>query len=542
MNLSGVIRRSDIPVDIAGVEMIGVDSWQESFWWPVEHSAFQGYWDKITSTLFTAINSSASPYRNILIASWKASYEYAQYVFLLLAERMAAKHGRRLLIHDLTRYSQLVRIERCIEYSHPNVFPYPEPRSHRARQSARIFRDNMNQPLQSAALLAGLRSPKYLSLGRPKGLRQLFCAQNGIKPLCIPIEYLSSPAGRHEADSTWIEAGQELAMQYARLTQDLCGPLGREQLDFLSRFLTGALNEYFSCYYSSLDRLDRIVKAAGATLLASSLGHPFCRTIVQAFRAMGGRVIGFSHGNLFAYPLRGTRLFNDYAVSDTYVVTSDSEARNVKTSLEHITPSLPELSAQIVVTNDYSGRNAAKRQHRRTVPPNEIMLAGSALNTPQHPEWPELMGVKLLHMELFFAKEMAKRGFSVTYKAHPSVGESASRIFAGRVKTIITDRFENVADTAHCIAHLTFASTTFGAALSMDIPHIFMNGVDLHWMPDVLSAVKNRSFFMTPVVHSDNSVLPATDDLDRISGQLRDPEQLENKMEAGMRLIRELQR
>lgn len=471
-----------VPVAIDGIKHIGVKNWMQQYDMPAQGREFYAIYEYVQNqylTLFVHHARSEHAYwlavANITFPNW-----VARGIFNNLMKDRLIKAGVEYVID-----SEKHKIDDW-------AFPHPVTQLASIAQEQHLFEN---------------------AKGWTKiGIRRLFASFLDDRPT-----YLLGNPGRSEAE--WYSKEHHLHMlQLSTGLFDLPFPQTpnsvpqksltektsaffnaiEKQYSFLPSFwrnyFEDNMKEYWHRSASIFAGCHRVFKMMpGKELYATSLSRPLNRVILAAWRQAGKSVIGFSHGNNFAYAYEKAYLYDLMSIASHIATSSKGEAQQFEElaqkhshGLKMAIP-LPPSKSRYLPLFEHLQQTVPKVTHVKTV-----MLVGFPFNDVFYTYIPSQHDFSNLHLEIRLAQLLKSKGYRVLYKAHPESLAESQNLFEDYVDEVIPDRFEEVFRRADCLIYTTSRTSTFGFSLLTPKPIVLLNLEEVMWYPTVFELLKKR--------------------------------------------------
>ena len=462
------------PVDIYGVKKIGIEKWQEDFFWPVTDEEFFSLCDHTEAVLREEIEGSEQTPRDVLIAGINLAYEYASVLHALLVIKRLQEKGCEILFDEKSNYYRELLSERVLDNS-KEKHGKKDLIGDRIKQIIKFFVFNH---FSFRSITATCHSHlRVLSLGSFTPLKKDFC--RGHKSLVFhgsALKYLKSVhvASLSEHDFAEIEnTAKSLTERIVKVALEMDIPISDFSKTYLEFLAKTRLQPLYKVYKSVLHD----ARKKTDVLLLSEVAKPVNKAICLALkRKFGTKIVGFEHGNTFGNFKSKRFAANELAHCDEFVVSSRNSIANFKES-QSISKVPYGRSTKIVAVAASYYRKLWNRNRTLPLPEkiSKMMLIGFPMNQHRYDEIAGHFSLFHLDLELRLVRFLKTQGLRVVYKVHPDRFEEARGVFEGLAHEICPEPFEKV--YLDCDAYL-FAhadTSTFGIALCTNKPVILIN-------------------------------------------------------------------
>jgi len=479
------------PVDIYGVKKLGIEKWQQDFFWPVADEEFFSLCDHTEAALQEEIESRDQALRDVLIANSSLAHEYASVLHALLVIKRLREKGYEILFDERSLYYWELLSERLRDNSNakPGVKDLVKDR---IKQVVKFF--VFNQFSFKSALSTLHSRKRVISLGSFSELKKDFCRQQGglvlhWSPLRYSKSIHESVFNRH--DTLKIEhAAESLAGRMVKVAWEKDIPINDFSRRYLEVLAKPRLQSIYKVYNSVLhDDRQRI-----DLLLLSEVAKPANKAICLALkRKFGTRIIGFEHGNTFGNFKSKRFAANELAHCDEFVVSSRNSIANFRES-QSLSRVPYGKSTEIVAVPASHYQELWNRNRTLSLPERirKIMLIGFPMNQYRYDDVAGHFSLFHLDLELRLARFLKEQGLRVVYKVHPDRLEEARGIFDALADEIRPEPFEKV--YLDCDAYLFghADSSTFGIALCTNKPLILIDAAGKAWNKKPFDLIRKR--------------------------------------------------
>ena len=236
----------------------------------------------------------------------------------------------------------------------------------------------------------------------------------------------------------------------------------------------------------------RALKTKPETLLVSGGTNPFRKVAVLAFQREGVDTKVFYHGNDFG--ARITRNGHRGEVSHCqkfYCPTETICATYERNYGENVTEKRYGTKYFSVYQPGSDRFLAYKRvETRKTV--SKVLLLGRPLNFFRITDARLSHFIQKVNLDLNLIQILNSLNFTVLYKPHPEWTHVANSLIHPRDATIVEGAFEDHWEKADVCIFTTVTSTTFGYALSTNLPIVLLDPVGNEWDMTMRQLVRAR--------------------------------------------------
>ena len=478
------------PVDIFGVKKVGVEKWQEAFFWPVSDREYFSFTDQIGNSFHEEMQKGSRTLRDVLLSHTGLIQQYGMVLHALVVVDRLKEAGHDVFLHDESRYYSeiLTGNFKC----QPSLLEVKsaERAKNRIKQIAKFLLKNR---FSSGSLLKAFRDHKVgVSLGSFVRLKREYCSKNDL--LVTHKSYVdflqwAAPQGRARVGEIE-DVVQNIVGNIARLTGNMGFTLDSALKAYLRELGRWPLSHSYSLYQGIVQSYPKRIDL----LLLSEVAKPINKTICFALkRKFNTKVVGFEHGNTFGSLLSRYFAPNELAHCDEYIVAASKSIPNFREAQR--TARLPygtETQISSMNTNYY--RVLAERS--KTLPASakirRVMLIGFPMNQNRYMDFPGHFSLFHLDLELRLLAFMKQRGFKTIYKAHPDRLREVKGVFERFSDEIRAEVFEEVYHTCDAYLFGHTDTSTFGIAVCTNKPIIVIEIEGKPWKGNAHELVSKR--------------------------------------------------
>ena len=481
------------PIDIAGINNIGLEKWLENYYIPVTGKEYY----KIYKDIFSAYLSVLKQY-NHGVVYWIASsnittpVHVSRYILELLRFiRLKDKGYDYIVGQKKERIPEDISTFEFSSISNINMIGKKISKltlQERAKNILRTIKYNISpRHFTNKYFLKNISKPVFFIGDITQHEVVSFCRENGIAPIHLSSMILAKQIPvRINNDSQYVEM-MEFIMNFLNLVRKQHPIIGNSTFELLRR----AIEECFS--YSLIyfrQNIRFFSKHKPKNLLATGLGIQIHRLYCSAWRYSGGKVTGFSHGNSYSHGYT-PNVFKVLSMVDQYIVLSKGNEEIIRQAAKKFMPDYKKPDIVHLKNNVYK----PLFERLQIAPPvstiKRIMVVGNvrinyaALDTEYH-------AFARLYHQLEIVKLLKDNGYYVIYKPRPDSSTETKAIFETYASEVLTDRFEDVYHYADCLLFSAPYSTTFGFSLLTNKPIVLMNAEGYPWYPRAFELIKKR--------------------------------------------------
>ena len=233
-------------------------------------------------------------------------------------------------------------------------------------------------------------------------------------------------------------------------------------------------------------------------IYVGSSAKPTSKILSFACQNAGGKSTSFSHGNelglhvefQFERPTSEFGCYNEFVFSSPLSTEKYTNLVNLKRFpiysdthlITSVQPTYRRLTHKLKHCSSKSGSK----------PGNKVMLVGFPMSPHRYWNYQNAFFYDALKLEIEICIKLTDAGYNVIYKAHPDRLGFVENIIGKYVHKVVTDKFEDVVNTAdQIIFHYTHTST-FGFALCTDKPILLCSSEIAKIDPEDLSKLESR--------------------------------------------------
>jgi len=483
------------PIDIYGVESMGIDKWLNNYYVPVTGKEFYAIYKNVLHAYISILKK----YDNeevywLAVSQLRLPLLISRYILEILTLSRLKEKGYGYILgqkkekipEDITTYeftglSDINLIGKRMSALTPQG---------RAKNILRTIKYNISPGhLINKNFLKNISKPYYIIGNRIQREVVSFCRENEIAPIHLSsMIFAKKVPVRMNNDSQYVEM-MEFVMKFSTLVRKQHPILDNSTFELLRMNIE-------ECFRASLFFLRQNIrvfdKYKPKNLLVTGLGAPIHRLFCSAWRYGGGEVIGITHGNSYCFGYTPATNF-EISIPTHYITYSRGHEKLVKQVKKDFSYGL-RMSEITHFKQSFCYpifKNLQKCPLVKKV--KKIMIVGSVIkyyfvmNTEYHP-------FARLYNDIQLMKSLKKTGYSTIYKPRPGILTENKGVFGTYADRVLTDSFEDIYHYADCLLFSSPYSSTFGFALLTNKPIVLINVEGYLWHPRVLELIKKRCY------------------------------------------------
>ena len=356
-----------------------------------------------------------------------------------------------------------------------------------------FFFNRKNKPLK---LIKELINPENLSIGSFDYLKQNYTEENKI--LCSHydwIDILNKNTDRLDKETLSISEKRKIYQIKNKVIRPFLLKIYSYKGNIL--FFKGIKKTFLEqIWINRYEDLYKIFKVSYKqkkfkTVLVSELGNPYHKVIMYSNYMKGARIISFNHGNDFG-------MFHNKWAHQSLISHSLKycfETKQIKKNYEE-TKKLRPLEK--ITNTEYLSLNSNryeeirnKNKFRKISSPNRVMLIGFPMHINRYLNSPYSFFHYKLKIEFQVGEILKKLNYFSIYKAHPARLKQIGSII-NNYDLFISKEFEKVWNDAGVIIFTSLGSSTFGYAINLPIPIVYLNSEGTPLNKKKLKLLKQR--------------------------------------------------
>lgn len=494
------------PVDVFGIKKIGIEKWQDEFFWPVKDDEFFFLIDQVCHEFQQEIESQSQTLQDIMVSASGLTHQYALFLHSLLVIKRLQDHGYQILCDDRSEYYWEL-LNKKFKTNFNQTHKKSEIIKDSVKQVIKFFIFNRFSPENIISTFETRKT--VLSLGSFTQLkRDFFKNHKGLILHGSNLRYFRSNhrrAGRKGSPPEVRSTVESLGKRLLRIAFRSDIPLD----DFSQKYLELMTEQSFKTLHEIYDRILRNSRKRIDVLLLSEVAKPVNKAICFALkRKFGTKVIGFEHGNTFGNTLSKGLASTEMAHCDEFIVSTSNSIANFR-EIQKISRFPYGKSTKIlsVDTSYYKRLWQINRSSSLPVKIRTVMLIGFPMNQYRYDEVPGHFSLFHLDLELRLLRFFRKNGLRVIYKVHPNRLKEAKGIFEGLAHEIKSEPFEEVYQECDAYVFGHTDTSTFGIALCTNKPIISIEIQGKRWNPGPYELIARRCKLVPAWIDSRSRVI-----------------------------------
>jgi len=481
------------PIDISGINKIGVEEWLENYYIPVAGRENYLIYNKIRTAYLSVLEKTQNDVVCwIAISNLYISYHISQYIMELLRLIRLKDKGYDCIMgqkkekipsdistYEFTGLSNMNLIGKRISELTPQE---------RAKNVLRTIKYNLSPGyLINKNFLKNISRPYYFVGNRTQHEVVAFCRENGIAPIWLSsMNFAKKGLVEINNDSQYVEM-VDFIMIFLGLVRKQHPIIDNSTFELLRRNIE-------ECFRNSLfyfrQNIRVFSKHKPKDLLISGLGSQIHRLYCSAWRYAGGRVIGFTHGCSYSHGY-SPGVFNLLSVVDQYVASSKGDEEITRQSAKDFFPDYEMPKIVHLKNNIYKPLFDRLQRDPPVNKIKKIMVVGTVvkyfytIDTEYHT-------FSFLYNDIQLIKTLKKAGYYITYKPRPETMHETYGIFEMYADDVLKEKLEDVYNSADCLIFSSPYSTAFGFSLLTNKPIVLMNVEGYLWYPRAFDLIKKR--------------------------------------------------
>ncbi|OGL70616.1 hypothetical protein A3B32_03585 [Candidatus Uhrbacteria bacterium RIFCSPLOWO2_01_FULL_53_9] len=463
------------PVDIWSAKQLGIEEWQENFFWPVSDEEYVQLCQDVLSVWRQRIDAEPQHVGDAVLVKSNIVTDCQHELHALWVLQRLAESGHRPLYTERSLWYR-----RLSEHSTEEAVDVPVnrmvnectlPRSlfflRAIKRAIRAWRFNLSAGKMYSA------STVYV-FGVPSGMVAEYAKS---LPEWVHLSYQEDWLAHDSATSAFDEkTARDAASAFVSEMVERARQRGIVVSDaHQRRFISRVAGELLDAS-ETLERMSsRVAQKGRVHVLTPTLNDPFARSLAIQVRAHGGSVTGFAHGGsigMFDTPFLS---MSEFALADEFMTYTEASV-SLFQELHDRYASPRNHRTQIRSAHSNLFRRAWDDGQRQVTPTSikRVMLLGFPYNPWRKPQSPG--GLALLHvdMERRLVNALSQQGYEVLYKVHPDRREEAAGIFDDKAHVVLGE-FRDCVDQADAIVIGSLRTTALPYALCTQKPVIALS-------------------------------------------------------------------
>lgn len=228
------------------------------------------------------------------------------------------------------------------------------------------------------------------------------------------------------------------------------------------------------------------------TLLVSDMSKVPVKVITMAYQRKKTDVYCFHHGNDACYSVGHIGFEKSIAHCKKFVTPTNGIRDKYKEAYANSLIVKKQKPEYISINSNYYTELFSKYSLHNNVPIKKIMLIGFPLNSIRYPYENNLFFYKMVSLEFRLIIALKKAGYYLIYKAHPDRLHEVRGVFNDYVDEYISQPFEAVWQKADLLLFTYTSTSTFGYALTTNLPIILVDSAKKYRKPDDYKLMQSR--------------------------------------------------
>lgn len=465
-----------LAMDAFAVSDMGIGPWLEGPGWPVDDAEYFSVVAAIRAAYVGRLRELDGADRGVLMADYQFMAYLAMHAHALMVAARCAGLGLEPAHGRLSR-----------QFAEPewgklgSVFARLATAGGSKLALRRLAKNALcNRQVPAWRVPAGLLRPDALGIGSLLGVKTAYARRNGlfVDNTYVPLLFAGCDFAGARPGARLNEAARALAAEVAEVLRSGHGVALDEGA------VAGCLASRLGHLEAARDHLRRRLPRVGRVLV-SEIARPLHRIAVHACRDAGIPATGFHHGNNMGGLQQENFAYNGVASVDEFVCPTPGSAQAFG-DLFRSTPmaALADVRFTSVDTDRYSRLVAEAAAAPRPGKVRTVMVLGFPMNAYRSLSTPGNHFALHLELECRLMALLRAHGYKVLYKVHPERAEEARGLLDGFCDAIVPEPFEAVWDRADAFLIKDTTSTTFGHALCLNRPIVFLDFEKPCWRAD----------------------------------------------------------
>jgi hypothetical protein len=466
-----------LPTDIFAVRQIGMERYQEGYFWPVSDSMFFEISRFVFDTFDDLYGSIDPSDRDLVLSDVSFPIFLINIIHAQAVTEICKRDGREVILGPLSEGYYRPNWEemgREIEQAMKNGNGWHPIRRH-------LKNLTFNRHLSFFHQMRGIFSPDALALGSASRIRQEYLKRNRIY---ADNHYWSTLLGQCPFDrprgigDKLKESIKEFIGDIEHFcTKQVCAPF--------------EFSEPLKSWHQRLNSLNTIYSfllekgPSPKWFLMTEPGRSTNKIVAHALKQKGAKTVTFEHGNATGGLLERSAAYHGPCNCDEYVCPTSESAASFRIIYGRTKVSQLHKVEFTSMETDYY-RSLWKDAQNRPFPDGirKVMIMGHAVTPIRYMDSPGLLFYYQLDLEMRLVDLLKKKDFEVLYKIHPYSARVAMDVFVDWDVQIVAEPFEEVWHWADALLFKFTSSTTFGFALCVNRPIFLLAQEEEYWQPD----------------------------------------------------------
>lgn len=482
------------PIDIPGVKLVGTQKWIDNFYPNIPCGEYQKLYASVFESFIEALPSRHGDpeiYYSA-VSNYKVIPQITQHLYEIVSLKKIAENNYEYIAGKKpVKIGEVLHLKKQKISINPDIFELKGV--DRLKEKWRAVRTNFGKACMFCALFPGMVNYRHYIIGdrSQKELVQ-YVREATVHPVCLRPMLFFMGSSKYQLEESDNDKIQSLSNSFFKNLSEKC-PLTDELLNqsFKNQFL-----ELLSNSLKALKTCQDKIKSWNIReeLLVTHIGNVHHRIFASAWKTLGGKVVGFSHGNIYPYAyVPGDILNGAFQIYDRFVVASEGEKRLLEYAQKDFKFGFRNNIEFCTYKN--SIYKHIFKEFQKEAPVKEIkkvMYVGFPTDYNNYSYSSEINTMTYLNLEMRIMKDLKKAGYYLIYKAHPDTLSQTRDLFTPFCDEIITEKFEDVWKKADCIFFGVPYSTTFGYTLMTNRPVVLMDLKTNYWHPSVYPLLEQR--------------------------------------------------
>ena len=483
------------PVDLSGVNEIGLEKWLKNYYIPVKGNEIYEIYNNVFDLYGTLYLKNHNEIIKWVILSLRIPLIISKSLYEVLRIMRLRENGYDYI---LTREKNKIT-EDFIDNQMLKVFSHSAlslNKSNKVKNYLRFIKYNISTSgILNFNFIRNLSVPVFLIGNRFAPEIEAYCDGYGIAPIQIPPMLFG---GNYSKSSSNSKEEEELNIILGDFWNQIRAKfmfIEKRRLELLKNKVKEIFSEAIGFFLYNYSVLKNIKPRK---LLVSGMGSHSHRLFSAAWKQAGGTVIGFPHGNGYwcGYD-RGSVTDGFLSILDEYVASTVGQEKILKGAIKQFETDFK--TDVIVSTNrknlykDLFDRLQKSGQVKRI---SKVMIIGYPLGDYVYINPSESHGLAYLRLEIELVKILKSAGYYVIYKAHPMTQDVGKYLFNEFADEYLTNTFEDVYERADCLLFTYAYSTTLGFSMLTKKPIVVMDVLCVNSNPRVYDLIRKRCMFI----------------------------------------------
>jgi len=234
------------------------------------------------------------------------------------------------------------------------------------------------------------------------------------------------------------------------------------------------------------------LKTPKQIILTESL-NPFHKIISSAYLSKGSNVRNFSHGNDLGLICQKWARTYFYVQAGNYGVENKKIYNIFKKESNKLPLAKIEKTAFFSVNTNIGLRRkniTFTKINRNKI--KKVMLIGFPMNSTRYISDAYCFFDYALRLEIYILNQLKSLGYYTIYKAHPDRLKTIGNLMLNFANECDSNKFEHVWHKADALIFKHCTTTTFGYAITTDLPIVLLNEKSTDWNYQRKSQIKKR--------------------------------------------------